>query len=247
MTAAPGPLSLHAPAPSLVPPAALDLGHITTWVFDLDNTLYHPRANLFGQIDQRMTAFIMRLLSLDFAAARALQKRYFLEYGTTLRGLMHHHGVEPRAFLDFVHDIDLTVIAADAALDAALAALPGRKLIFTNGDAPYAERVLTRLGIARHFTAIHDIIATGFVPKPQEAAYDQLLADHGVDPRRAVFVEDMARNLAPAKARGMATVWVNNGSEKGGFDASAEFIDLEIGDVTAWLSGVVPDGPPAAP
>lgn len=242
MTAAPAPL--HAPSCALRLPA--DFGGITTWVFDLDNTLYHPRANLFGQIDQRMTAFIMELLSLDFAAARALQKKYFLEYGTTLQGLMHHHGVEPRTFLDYVHDIDLTVVGEDAALDAALAALPGRKLVFTNGDAPYAERVLARLGIARHFTAIHDIIATGFVPKPQEAAYDLLLAAHGIDPRRAVFVEDMARNLAPAKARGMATVWVNNGSEKGGFNASAEFIDLEIGDVTSWLSGFMPEGAPGA-
>ena len=220
----------------------LDVERIDTWVFDLDNTLYHPRANLFGQIDQRMTAFIMELLALDAVAARALQKRYFLEYGTTLHGLMHYHGVEPRRFLDYVHDIDLTVVGPDAALRRALAALPGRKLVFTNGDAPYARRVLDRLGVADHIEAIHDIVATDYVPKPHEAPYDQLLAEHGINARRAVFVEDMARNLLPAKARGMATVWVNNGSEKGGFGASPDYIDLEITDVAAWLSGIGLEG-----
>lgn len=216
----------------------LDAERIDTWVFDLDNTLYHPRANLFGQIDQRMTAFIMELLSLDPVEARALQKRYFLEYGTTLHGLMHYHGVEPRRFLDYVHDIDLTVVGPDLALAHALDALPGRKLVFTNGDAPYARRVLEKLGVASHIEAIHDIVATNYVPKPHDAPYDQLLADHGIDARRAVFVEDMARNLLPAKARGMATVWVNNGSEKGGFGASPDYIDLEITDVSEWLSNI---------
>lgn len=225
----------------------LDVDRIQTWVFDLDNTLYHPRANLFAQIDRRMTAFIMELLSLDAVAARTLQKRYFLDHGTTLRGLMHYHGVDPRVFLDYVHDIDLNVVGPDTSLARALERLPGRKLVFTNGDAPYARRVLDRLGVATHFEAIHDIVATQFVPKPEDAPYDQLLRYHGIDARRAVFVEDMARNLLPAKARGMATVWVNNGSEKGGLGASPDFIDLEIGDVTAWLSGIGLAGVSAAP
>lgn len=224
----------------------LDVGRIDTWVFDLDNTLYPPRANLFGQIDQRMTAFIMELLSLNAVEARALQKHYFLEYGTTLHGLMHYHGVDPRRFLDYVHDIDLTVVGPDAALRRALAALPGRKLVFTNGDAVYARRVLERLGIADHIEAIHDIVATDFVPKPHEAPYDQLLSEHGIDARRAVFVEDMARNLLPAKARGMGTVWVNNGSEKGGLGASPDYIDLEITDVAAWLGGIALTPAPAS-
>lgn len=238
--------SLDLPAPDAASPAAvsaplrgaLDVERIDTWVFDLDNTLYHPRANLFAQIDQRMAAFIMELLSVEYEAARALQKRYFMEYGTTLRGLMRHYGVNPRRFLDYVHDIDLTVVGPDAGLARALEALPGRKLIFTNGDTPYARRVLERLGVAAHFEAIHDIVAADFVPKPEEAPYDQLLAEYGINARRAVFVEDMARNLAPAKARGMATVWVNNGSEKGDVNASPDFIDLEIADVSAWLSGI---------
>lgn len=246
MTAAKA-LDIQAPgrAPGVVR-GVLDATRIDTWVFDLDNTLYHPRANLFGQIDQRMTAFIMELLALDFTAARRLQKRYFLEYGTTLHGLMHYHGVDPHRFLDYVHDIDLTVVAPDATLRRALERLPGRKLVFTNGDAPYARRVLDRLGVSDHIEAIHDIVATDFVPKPHDAPYDQLLARHGIDARRAVFVEDMARNLLPAKVRGMATVWVNNGSEKGGLGASPDYIDLEITDVAAWLGGIALTPAPAS-
>ena len=171
MTAA-RPLDLVTPSsgPSIARGRLLDVDRIDTWVFDLDNTLYHPRANLFAQIDQRMTAFIMELLSLDAVAARTLQKRYFLDYGTTLRGLMHHYGIDPRVFLDYVHDIDLNVVGPDAGLARALEALPGRKLIFTNGDAPYARRVLERLGVAAHFEAIRDIVAAGLGPTTEGAA-----------------------------------------------------------------------------
>lgn len=219
--------------------------HIETWVFDLDNTLYHPRINLFAQIDQRMTAYIMQLLNLDAVSARTIQKRYFLEHGTTLKGLMASHHVDPHDFLDFVHDIDLDVVEPDARLLGSLARLPGRKLVFTNGDAAYAGRVLDRLGISSQIEGIYDIVAANFVPKPDAAPYDQLLDRFAIDARRAVFVEDMARNLAPAKARGMTTVWVNNGSEKGAFGAEASFIDHEITDVTAWLSSLAPTPAPA--
>ncbi|MFN7175529.1 MAG: pyrimidine 5'-nucleotidase, partial [Thermaurantiacus sp.] len=125
----------------------------------MDNTLYPAAANLFAQIDVRMEAFVGRLLGLGRAEARAVQKRYFHEHGTTLRGLMLSHGVEPREFLDFVHDIDVSVLTPDAALSDALSRLPGRKLVFTNGDLPYAERVLDQLGILKCFDAIFDIHA----------------------------------------------------------------------------------------
>jgi putative hydrolase of the HAD superfamily len=169
--------------------------------------------------------------------ARALQKRWFREHGTTLRGLMDRHGVEPRAFLDFVHDIDLSVLAPDPRVIDGLARLPGRRLVFTNGDAAYAGRVLGALGLAGAFDQVIDIEATGWTPKPAADAY-RTLAAAPPDPTRALFVEDMARNLRPAKALGMTTVWVDNGSEHGGLDACPSYIDQRIHDVGEWLEGV---------
>lgn len=216
-----------------------DLSHIDTWIFDLDNTLYHPSANLFTQIDARMGAYIQGRLQLEPEAARALQKQYFYEYGTTLRGLMAHDNVDPIEFLDFVHDIDLGHLEPQSALGQALEALPGRKLVFTNGDTPYARRVLKGLGLSEQFEAVHCIISTGFIPKPQAAAYTSLVNTLEINPHRALFVEDMARNLNPAKKIGMTTVWVDNGSEWGNRDAEAGHIDLRIEAVEPWLSQLV--------
>ncbi len=213
----------------------LPLSHIDTWIFDLDNTLYHPRHRLFDQIDARMGAYIAQLEDCDLATARTIQKRYFHDHGTTLAGLMANHGVEPDHFLEFVHDIDLSVIDADGPLRAALSKLPGRCLIFTNADTPYAARVLNRLGIADIFAGIFDICAANFVPKPQAAPYTQICADHAIDPERAIFFEDMARNLTPAKKLGMTTVWLDNGAESGNRDIDTDMIDHVATDVTAWL------------
>ncbi len=217
----------------------LPLSHIDTWIFDLDNTLYHPRHCLFDQIDAKMGDYIARLEGCDLVQARTIQKRYFHDHGTTLAGLMANHGVAPDHFLDFVHDIDLSVIDADAPLRAALSALPGRRIIFTNADTPYALRVLDRLGIAELFDGIFDICAGNFIPKPQAAPYAQICADHAIDPGRAIFFEDMARNLTPAKKIGMATVWLDNGAESGNRDIDPDAIDDSTDDLTAWLQSAV--------
>lgn len=182
--------------------------HVEQWVFDLDNTLYPASASLFPQIDVRMRAFIAERLGLSLDEAFRLQKRYYKEFGTTLRGLMLVNGLEPDAFLDYVHDIDHTVLDLSPRLDAALAALPGRKLIFTNGTESHAEKVLARLGVGRHFEAIFDIAAAGYIPKPSPESYRLMLNRHGLAAARAAMVEDLHRNLAPAAAIGMTTVWV---------------------------------------
>ncbi len=213
--------------------------HIDTWIFDLDNTLYPARANLFAQIDVQMGVFIERLLGCDAVEARRVQKQFFHDQGTTLRGLMNEHGVEPRGFLDFVHDIDVSVVEHDQRLVDAMTRLPGRKLVFTNADQRYAARVLARLGLEAGFEAIHDIEAMAHWPKPDARAYAGLVERHRIDPMRALFVEDMARNLEPAKAIGMTTVWVDNGSERGGHGYSPAFVDLTIADVGEWLDGIV--------
>jgi putative hydrolase of the HAD superfamily len=208
------------------------------WVFDLDNTLYPASSRLFDQVERRMGAFVQETLNIaDPDAARRVQKQYLREHGTTLRGLMDRHGVDPDAFMAYVHAIDLSPLAPDPALDAALGELPGRKLIFTNGPDTHAAAVLDRLGVARHFEALVDFAATGHVPKPDPAAYTALLRSHAVMPERAVFLDDMPRNLAPAAELGMTTVWVENDSPWARLDHTGEepFIHHRTRDLPGWL------------
>lgn len=213
--------------------------HIDCWIFDLDNTLYPPEINLFAQIDRRMAAFIMEILECDAAEARLIQKRYFHDHGTTLSGMMKHHGVQPEHFLAYVHDVDLMQVPEDQQLRGALMRLSGRRHIFTNADADYALKVLTKRGIADLFDTIIDIRATDYVPKPERSAYEALsyLID-GFEPTRSLFVDDMSRNLRPAHAMGMTTAWLDNGSESGGRDHDPSHVDHHIDDLTAWLMAV---------
>lgn len=218
-----------------------ELKHIESWIFDLDNSLYPASANLFELIDLRMGKYIEQLLGCDSAEARRVQKQHFREHGTTLAGLMRSHGVDPHHFLDFVHDIDLARISADPDLVRSIDRLPGRKFVFTNGDASYAARVLDKLGLANLWDGLHDIHAMEYVPKPDPRSYERMCDAHGIDPARALFVEDMARNLAPAKALGMKTVWIDNGSEQAGHGADPAFIDYRTDDIAAWLAGILGD------
>jgi len=219
----------------------LELRHIDTWIFDLDNTLYPASADLFGLIDVRMGLYVQRLLGVDPEEAHRIQKGLFREHGTTLSGLMTTHDIDPHEFLAFVHDVEMDVLAEDRRIIDALALLPGRKLVFTNGDADYAGRVLEKLGLSKSFEAIHDIHACAYQPKPHAASYASMTSALNVDPTTALFVEDMARNLMPAKAIGMTTVWVNNGSEFGAHEADASYIDFEINDVGHWLHEITGD------
>ena len=228
------------------------MNHIDCWIFDLDNTLYPASCNLFDQVDRRIGAFIAELLQVDAVEARRLQKHYFREYGTTLRGLMNHHGIVPARFLDYVHAIDVSPVPPSPALDAALAALDGRKLIFTNGSVAHAERVMNRLGVAGHFTGVFDIVAADYQPKPNPATYAAMVARHGVDPRAAAMFEDLAHNLVPAAALGMTTILVRTTSEWAATGEPGDHVHHVTDDLVAWLEGAAaqrrrgdPDGPPA--
>jgi putative hydrolase of the HAD superfamily len=214
------------------------LGEIETWIFDLDNTLYPASCNLFVEAEARMAAFIVAELKLELAAAHALRRRFFLDHGTTLRGLMLEHDIAPERFLDYVHDIDLSPVPPDPALAAAIAALPGRKFVFTNATEPYARRVLARIGLDEHFAAVHDILACDYLPKPDPSGYRLLMQRHGIAPERALMVEDMARNLLPAAALGMTTAWVVTGNERAA-EGTGDHVHHVVDALTPWLAAAL--------
>ncbi|MGH6923205.1 MAG: pyrimidine 5'-nucleotidase [Propylenella sp.] len=181
---------------------------VEAWIFDLDNTLYPRSANLFRQVDERIRAYVGRLLNVDEAEAERIQKDFYRTHGTTLRGLMLTHNVDPDAFLEFVHDIDHTAVQPDPALGAAIQRLPGKKYIFTNGSRQHAEKVAARLGFTGHFEDIFDIVAANLVPKPHPETYERFVTRFGVAPENTTMFEDLARNLLVPKSVGMTTVLV---------------------------------------
>ncbi|MFL6830555.1 MAG: pyrimidine 5'-nucleotidase [Sphingomicrobium sp.] len=213
--------------------------HIREWIFDLDNCLYPASTGLFSLIDERMGAYIQRLLGCDAIEAKTVQKKHFHEHGTTLAGLMKEHGVDPHDFLEDVHDIPLERVACDERLERVLPRLPGRRFVFTNGDAPYARRVLERIGVHDHFEDLHDIHASDYRPKPDPYGYRLLCERFGIDPAQALLADDMVQNLAPAKALGMVTVWVDNGSERGSHGFDDAIVDHRVGNVGEWLESVL--------
>ncbi len=215
------------------------LAHIRDWVFDLDNCLYPASTGLFALIDERMGAYIQRLLGCDESTAKTVQKQHFHEHGTTLAGLMKNHRIDPREFLDDVHDIPLDRVQCNERLGELLGRLPGRRFVFTNGDAPYARRVLEAIGVGGHFDDLHDIHDSSYRPKPDPHGYELLCERFGIDPAHALLADDMVQNLAPAKALGMTTVWVDNGSERGNHGFAEAVVDIRVSDLGDWLEQVV--------
>ncbi|HVO16036.1 MAG TPA: pyrimidine 5'-nucleotidase [Alphaproteobacteria bacterium] len=221
------------------------LDRVDSWVFDLDNTLYPASSNLFVQVDQRMKAYIGTLFGVDRDEAHRIQKSLFLAYGTTMRGLMTEHGVDPRQFLDFVHAIDHSQLEPNPALGAALARLPGRKYIFTNASTDHADRVLARLGIAEHFMGTFDIVAADFLPKPNPECYEQMLKAHGIEAGRSAMFDDIPKNLEPAAALGMTTVWIRTDSDYAKVGEPGAHIHYVADDITLWLTDLMAGRPGA--
>src|ERR1700738_3789033 len=171
------------------------LDHIETWVFRLDNTLYPHHVNLWQQVDKRIGEFVSAWLKVSAEEARRIQKDYYRRYGTTMRGMMTEHGVRADDYLAYVHQIDHSPLEPNPAMGAAIAKLPGRKLILTNGSTDHAGAVLNRLGLTAHFEAVFDIIAAELEPKPAPQTYHKFLERHAVDPARSAMFEALARNL----------------------------------------------------
>lgn len=212
---------------------------VRVWVFDLDNTLYHPSHGLFDQIDAKMTEFIARRLGVSAAEADALRARYWRDYGTTLAGLMDAHRIDPTEYLDEVHDIDVSHIPAATALGAAIAALPGRKLVYTNGSRGHAENVLGQLEIRGAFEAVYGIEDSDYQPKPARAAFERVFDAAAVRPETAAMFEDTARNLEAPFAMGMRTVWMRNDHPHGAEGADGPHIDVVVDDLVDFLRRLV--------
>lgn len=210
-----------------------DFAHVTTWVFDLDNTLYPPSARLFDQIEVRMTDWVMRSLNIDRAAADQLRRSYWRDHGTTLAGLMRNHGIDPGPYMTEVHDIDFSVLNPDPDLAERIAALPGRRIIYTNGSAPYAEQVIAARGLAGLFDAIYGVEHADYHPKPDPAAFDTVFGRDGLDPARAAMFEDDPRNLAVPHAMGLKTVHVADTPQP------APHIHHHTDDLAAFLARLV--------
>jgi len=209
---------------------AQNFSHVTGWVFDLDNTLYPPSARLFDQIERRMTAWVATALKVDRAEADRLRRHYWRTYGTTLAGLMAEHGIDPAAYLVDVHDISFDALEPDPALAARISALPGRRIVYTNGSAPYAERVLAARGLSGRFDAIYGVEHAGFRPKPMREAFETVFALDGIATAQAAMFEDDPRNLAAPHAMGMRTVHVAPDPHE------ADFIHHHTDDLSGFLA-----------
>jgi putative hydrolase of the HAD superfamily len=222
--------------------SARSFAHIDTWVFDLDNTLYPHHVNLWQQVDARIGEFVSAWLKVDATEARRIQKDYYRRYGTTMRGMMTEHGVRADDYLAYVHRIDHSPLQPNPAMGAAIAKLPGRKLILTNGSTDHAAKVLERLGLETHFEAVFDIIAAELEPKPAPQTYRKFLHDHAVDPATSAMFEDLARNLVVPHQLGMVTVLVTpDGAEQVVREdwelegRGADHVDYVTDDLTGFL------------
>lgn len=222
--------------------ASPDFRHIRDWIFDLDNTLYRADNGIFAQIEARMTDYVMAFLGLGREEAFKRQKELYRRYGTTLNGLMQEHGAEPEAYLHYVHDIDLSSLSPDRALAEAIARLPGRRFVFTNGCRDHAARILDRLEMAGLFDAVWDIRAMDFAPKPEPRAYESVVQASGVTAASAAMFDDLARNLVPARAMGMTTVWLKTDAPWGKhgplMDVAEGDIDHETDNLAQFLQSI---------
>ncbi len=201
--------------PADIPADALRdaFARVETWVFDLDNTLYPPHERLFDQIEAKIAAYVMRELKVDEVEAARMRRAYWHDHGTTLAGLMLHHGIDPEPFLEEVHDISFAPLNPNPALHEAISALPGRSIVYTNGTAAYARKVVSALRLDGLFDAFYGVESAFYTPKPEPAAYQRIFGADGLDPRRAAMFEDDPRNLRVPASLGLETVWVAPGAE----------------------------------
>ena len=213
---------------------------IDTWIFDLDNTLYSADSGIFQQVHKLMGKFIVEHLKVDTNKANNLQRKYYKQYGTTLRGLMDNHDIDPDYFLEEVHNLDYSIVSPNLKLAKNLENLNGRRFIFTNANKKHAEIVLEKLQITNLFEEIFDIKMANYIPKPEIQTYEKLIETYNINPNKTIMFDDIAKNLVPASKIGFTTVWIDVGHENFSDDiaSSKKYLDYQTRDLSSWLSEI---------
>ena len=215
-----------------------ELKNIKYWLFDLDNTLYSGATKVFDQVDKKMSMFISSKLNISKEEAKKIQKNYFVEYNTTLNGMIKNHKIDANEFLEFVHDIDLSFLKKDKQLEEEISKINGKKIIFTNGSRAHAINVTKRLGIERYFDDIFDIVSADFIPKPSPKTYEKIIEKYKIEPQYSIFIEDIARNLKPAYELGMKTVWIENEEPWAAEFSDSNFINYKTDNLSKFLKEI---------
>ena len=213
---------------------------VKTWIFDLDNTLYSADSGIFQQVHELMGKFVSNQLNIDIDKAKKIQKNYYKQHGTTLRGMMDNHGVDPDHFLAEVHRLDYSIVGPNKELNIELKKLEGRKIIYTNANMQHTIDVLERIELSNFFDDIYDIKMANYIPKPEMAPYEQLIKQFNIDAKSAAMFDDIAKNLVPAKKVGFTSVWIDAGYENFSDDikASKSYLDYETTNITKFLENV---------
>ena len=213
---------------------------IDTWIFDLDNTLYSADSGIFQQVHKLMGKFIVEHLNVNINEAKNIQRKYYKKHGTTLRGLMDNHGIDPDSFLEEVHKLDYSIVNPNLKLAKNLENLNGKKFIFTNANKKHADVILEKLKIADLFEGVFDIKMANYIPKPEIEPYEKLIETYNIIPKTTIMFDDIAKNLVPASKIGFTTVWINVGHENFSDDiaSSKKYLDHQTKDLSNWLSNI---------
>ena len=216
----------------------IKLKNIKNILFDCDGVLYQDLEAVFGQVSKKMTEYISKKLNLDLKVAKELQRSYFHKYDTSLNGLMIHHDIPPKEFLDYVHDIDLSFLEKDKTLRNELESTNLRKFVFTNGSKEHVKNITTSLGIDDQFENVFDIVDAKYNPKPAAKAFDLMLEKFKIDPKETLYIEDIAKNLSIGKERGTITAWLINDEYWGKKESDKEYIDYKIENLSLFLKEI---------
>ena len=209
--------------------------NFTHWFFDLDNTLYCANSGIFDQIHKKMSEFISTNLNVSLEKAKLLQKKYFVENGTTLYGLMLNHNINPEKFLDYVHDIDFSIVKPDNELNDLIKKIPEKKIIFTNANISYVKKILKNLNLENIFDDIYDIEKMDYLPKPNLNTYKKLISTYNFDVKKAILFDDIPQNLLPAADLGLKTVQVYNKKLDKELNGRSKKIDYMTNNLKEWL------------